>query len=386
MALPTEIKPPSFVVVISFFVFLKSSSFLFSSKNGIVLLYVGSALCVCCLGNSWWLFGAAIIGREWEFQGSVPKVWGWAEKCNLRIELSKVWACTVPGTDYFWVRKLFFFCWSCLTVLTSLFASELGFQKENEQLKSEVTEKRQSEQLAGYQVLNKLSGKTVTNSRVLLFLWHQNMGLSGIAGGKTKLKPGDELAVAKHRGNKTVSATISWTTAAEPYGALYWFEPTIPLRSTNKLYPLKHSYFAVDTVFLAVISEETVDLYNLEPVPWDSAPINPGGHFNTLTHSYIVPVDGYYQYVQWRPTEILFSCQLLIPAYVRREHQEIPSPFGFISQRKLLFVSGSQQTKKGMNIMDLSSFGWMVLEWVMLMNMPKAATQTHRAQAPSTCT
>ncbi len=30
-------------------------------------------------------------------------------------------------------------------------------------------------------------------------------------------------------------------------------------------------------------------------IPWDSAPINSGGHYDLSLHAYVAPVDGYYQ-------------------------------------------------------------------------------------------
>ena len=51
----------------------------------------------------------------------------------------------------------------------------------------------------------------------------------------------------------------------------------------------------VDTLFLATISAETIEISDDEPIPWDSALINSGGHFNNVTGGYTVPYDGYYQ-------------------------------------------------------------------------------------------
>ena len=55
-------------------------------------------------------------------------------------------------------------------------------------------------------------------------------------------------------------------------------------------------YFAllVDSMFLATISESSVSVSPGEPIIWDSAPINPGGHFNTILGMYEAPVNGYY--------------------------------------------------------------------------------------------
>ena len=51
----------------------------------------------------------------------------------------------------------------------------------------------------------------------------------------------------------------------------------------------------VDSMFLATISTSSVSVSPGEPIIWDSALINPGGHFNTILGMYKVPVDGYYQ-------------------------------------------------------------------------------------------
>ena len=51
----------------------------------------------------------------------------------------------------------------------------------------------------------------------------------------------------------------------------------------------------VDTLFLATLNEISISIGNGEVIPWDSAPINPGGHFNTVFGSYIAPMNGYYQ-------------------------------------------------------------------------------------------
>ena len=50
-----------------------------------------------------------------------------------------------------------------------------------------------------------------------------------------------------------------------------------------------------DSLFLATISAFSVPVSPGEPIVWDSAPINPGGHFNTILGMYTAPVTGYYQ-------------------------------------------------------------------------------------------
>lgn len=55
----------------------------------------------------------------------------------------------------------------------------------------------------------------------------------------------------------------------------------------------------VGSLFLATISTETMTVSDDEPIPWDLAPINPAGHFSTVTGGYTAPYNGYYQYVLW---------------------------------------------------------------------------------------
>ena len=52
--------------------------------------------------------------------------------------------------------------------------------------------------------------------------------------------------------------------------------------------------FSAESTFLATISQYSVSVTPGEPVVWDSAPINPGGHFNTILGMYTAPVHGYY--------------------------------------------------------------------------------------------
>ena len=53
--------------------------------------------------------------------------------------------------------------------------------------------------------------------------------------------------------------------------------------------------FPVDTLFFATISENDIPGVDGEVIVWDSAPINPGGNYDTATGAYTAPVDGYYQ-------------------------------------------------------------------------------------------
>ena len=53
--------------------------------------------------------------------------------------------------------------------------------------------------------------------------------------------------------------------------------------------------FSADTVFLATVSNQSIPVVPTEPIIWDSAPINPGGHFDTTTGGYTAPFNGYYQ-------------------------------------------------------------------------------------------
>ena len=48
-------------------------------------------------------------------------------------------------------------------------------------------------------------------------------------------------------------------------------------------------------MFLATISADSISVSPDEPIVWDLAPINPGGHFNTILGMYTAPVHGYYQ-------------------------------------------------------------------------------------------
>ena len=52
-----------------------------------------------------------------------------------------------------------------------------------------------------------------------------------------------------------------------------------------------------DSLFLATISADIIETLNGAPIIWDSALINPGGHFNTDDGAYTAPVDGYYTWV-----------------------------------------------------------------------------------------
>ena len=50
-----------------------------------------------------------------------------------------------------------------------------------------------------------------------------------------------------------------------------------------------------DTMFLAYINDTRVSIQYDQIIVWDTAPINPGGHYNTSTGGYTAPYDGYYQ-------------------------------------------------------------------------------------------
>ncbi len=58
--------------------------------------------------------------------------------------------------------------------------------------------------------------------------------------------------------------------------------------------------FAVGTLFLATIRESSISISSYEVIPWDAAPINPGGYFDTTTGTYTAPMNGYYQWVYLR--------------------------------------------------------------------------------------
>ena len=53
----------------------------------------------------------------------------------------------------------------------------------------------------------------------------------------------------------------------------------------------------VDTLFLATIAAESIAISDDEPIIFDTAPINPGGHYNTVLGAYTAPFTGYYQRV-----------------------------------------------------------------------------------------
>ena len=55
------------------------------------------------------------------------------------------------------------------------------------------------------------------------------------------------------------------------------------------------SLATVDTLFLATISAWTISISSEEPIIFDTAPINPGGHYNTVLGAYTAPYHGYYQ-------------------------------------------------------------------------------------------
>ena len=52
---------------------------------------------------------------------------------------------------------------------------------------------------------------------------------------------------------------------------------------------------SADSMFLATISAQSVSISSGEPIIWDTALINLGGHFNTILGAYTAPVHGYYQ-------------------------------------------------------------------------------------------
>ena len=48
-------------------------------------------------------------------------------------------------------------------------------------------------------------------------------------------------------------------------------------------------------MFLATIAAESIAISDDEPIIFDTAPINPGGHYNTVLGAYTAPFTGYYQ-------------------------------------------------------------------------------------------
>ena len=65
--------------------------------------------------------------------------------------------------------------------------------------------------------------------------------------------------------------------------------------------------FSADTLFLATISNGAIDIAHEQVISWNSAPINPGGHFDTTTGTYTAPKDGYYQWVFQISTDPFFT-------------------------------------------------------------------------------
>ena len=51
---------------------------------------------------------------------------------------------------------------------------------------------------------------------------------------------------------------------------------------------------SAESMFSATISAAEISVPSGEPIVWDSAPINPGGHYNTILGTYTAPVNGYY--------------------------------------------------------------------------------------------
>ena len=67
-----------------------------------------------------------------------------------------------------------------------------------------------------------------------------------------------------------------------------------------------------DTLFLATIAAETIPISDEEPIIFDTAPINRGGHYNTVLGAYIAPYHGYYQ--------LVFHYNTLLGAYTAPVH------------------------------------------------------------------
>ena len=61
--------------------------------------------------------------------------------------------------------------------------------------------------------------------------------------------------------------------------------------------PFVNSAFsiAVDSLFMATITEMIKSVPHGTSIPWDDAPINPGGNFDISLRAYVAPVNGYYQ-------------------------------------------------------------------------------------------
>ncbi len=64
----------------------------------------------------------------------------------------------------------------------------------------------------------------------------------------------------------------------------------------NILLSATFASISVGTLFLATLSS-SISISNGDVIPWDTAPINPGGYFDTTSGTYTVPMNGYYQWV-----------------------------------------------------------------------------------------
>ena len=53
---------------------------------------------------------------------------------------------------------------------------------------------------------------------------------------------------------------------------------------------------------MATIGAESIEISDEEPIIFDTALINQGGHYNSVLGAYTAPVHGYYQWVKDFPT------------------------------------------------------------------------------------
>ena len=72
--------------------------------------------------------------------------------------------------------------------------------------------------------------------------------------------------------------------------------PTMPTSGVSKNVLLAAT---AETLFLATINSDTIAVSDDQVIVFNSAPINPGGHYNTESGGYTVPFSGYYQYVSF---------------------------------------------------------------------------------------
>ncbi len=88
---------------------------------------------------------------------------------------------------------------------------------------------------------------------------------------------------------------------------------------------------SADTVFLAVIDQPDFPISNAEVITWNTALINPGGCYDTLTGAYTAPVHGYYFFTVQKESDNYYATFNFVKEGVRVAHnafydQDIHSP------------------------------------------------------------